>query len=102
MSCNYVYVFNGGKERYKQLSKRMARKVFNDGTPVYLLPNKVSSECLRSDFKGFVSPCVVRYDKKEPLTNAFGEQFDKVLAYFEQYNCNAELGRYAHYYIRLD
>lgn len=102
MSCNFVYVFNGGKDRFKQLSKTSARKAFNDGTPVYLLPNKVSSECLRPGYKGFVSPCVVRYSKEEPLTNEFGEQFDKAVLYFEHFNCDSELGHYAHYYIRLN
>lgn len=78
---------------YKKVTKPIARKLFNEGVDIYLLPCKVSETSLTG--KGFIiSPCII--SKSEEGDN----QFDRVVNYFEHYNCNNEMGYYAHYYIK--
>lgn len=98
MNCNkdFVWVFNNGADKFKQLLKPMARRAFNDGKKIYLLPCKVNAICLDPKHVGFVSPCVVEHKENEGVN-----QFDRTVNSFEYYNCNSELGYYAHYYIRI-
>ena len=98
MSYNkdFVWVFNDGRDKFKQLSKPIARKSFRSGEKIYVLPCKVNPMCLDPKHVGFVSPCVIEFKEDEG-----DNQFDRLINMFECHNCNAELGYYAHYYIRV-
>ena len=81
---------------YKKVTKPTARKLFNSGTPVYLLPSKVNAFMVfDNNYKGFIQPVVISY-KEDRGEN----QFDRTVNEFEYYNCNSEMGYYAHYFIK--
>ena len=81
---------------YKKVTKPTARKLFNSGTPVYLLPSKVNAFMVfDNNDKGFIQPVVISY-KEDRGEN----QFDRTVNEFEYYNCNSEMGYYAHYFIK--
>lgn len=85
-------------DEFVKVNKPRARKLFNSGVPVYLLASKVNAYCaFDSKLCGFITPCMVQYKKDE------GEnQFDRTVMYFEHYNCNSEIGYYAHYFIKKE
>lgn len=87
-------------ENYIQVNKSRARKLFNKGVPVYLLASKVNAYYafdIESKTQGIITPCMVQY-KKDEVEN----QFDRAVMYFEYYNCNSEMGYYAHYFIKKE
>lgn len=81
---------------YKKVTKPTARKLFNSGTPVYLLPSKVNAFIVFDrNYKGAIQPVVISHKEDD------GEnQFDRTVNEFEYYNCNSEMGYYAHYFIK--
>lgn len=81
---------------YKKVNKPTARKLFNGGKEVYLLPNKANPIVLDPNYKGMYEPVVIT--KKGDEDN----QFDRLVNSFEYYNCNNEVGYYAHYYIKIN
>lgn len=71
---------------YKRIRKDEARRLYNEGTTIYLLPWKVYPD----DNHPWIKPYKME-----------GGPFEKVVNEFEYYNCNiAELGYYAAYYIK--
>lgn len=79
---------------YKKVNKPTARKLYNNGITVYLLPCKVSEVALTSK-NSWVSPVEISL-----LTCAHSaNKFDRTVNEYEYYNCNAELGYYASYYV---
>ena len=48
-----------------------------------------------NNYKGFIQPVVISY-KEDGGEN----QFDRTVNEFEYYNCNSEMGYYAHYFIK--
>lgn len=83
---------------FVKVNKPRARKLFNSGVPVYLLASKVNAYCaFDKELCGFITPCRVEY-KEDGGEN----QFDRTVMYFEAYNCNSELGYYAHYFINKE
>ena len=69
---------------FKQINKTMARKLYNDGITINLIPCKCNINGV------WVSLCQVN--------NSEGQNFDSVLnSYY--YNCIPELGRYPHYFV---
>lgn len=73
---------------YRQVQRRTAKKLYNEGKTIYLLPCKCN----------IGNMWVQLYE----LSNNDDESWDIVLNYYTYYNCNCELGRYAHFYIKLD
>lgn len=69
--------------QFKRITKGVARKLFNKGHDVYVLPCNVRLDSI------WVSPTLIpkEYD------------FDKVINEYTYYNCNRELGTYCSYYI---
>ena len=78
-----IELLSGGKI-YKRVDKRVARKLFDGGGIVYLVPCR-ANPC--SDWVGLISI------RKESAG------FDTVINEFEYYNCNTELGKRAAYYV---
>lgn len=65
-----------------KIRKNVARKLFNEGTEIYLCP------------------CNMRVDTaiKVKKTDSRND-FDKLVNEFAYYNCNSERGRYTSYYV---
>ena len=81
---------------YKKVTKPTARKLFNSGCDIFLLPSKVNAFMVfDNNDKGFIQPVVISY-KEDGGEN----QFDRTVNEFEYYNCNSEMGYYAHYFIK--
>lgn len=78
---------------FKRVNKPTARKMYNLGEEIYLLPCKVPMRTYPDS--SFIQP--VKISKATSTTNA--NHFDRTVNEFEYYNCNAELGYYAHYYV---
>lgn len=68
-----------------KINKTKARKLFEQGKTIGLIPCKVSIECV------YICMIYVRKD--------IDKNFDDVVNRFEYYNCNNQVGRYASYYI---
>lgn len=71
---------------WKKINKAQARKVFNNLGTVYLLPSNLSSESMWGFPYGI--------NQETELT------FEGAVNAFRYYNCNNELGRYVHYFIK--
>lgn len=83
----------------KRVQKRTAKKLWEQGIEVYMMPCK----CNLGGF--WIMPCPM------PNINSFDETdkgicerigitlFQKVVNSFECYNCNNEMGLYTHFYI---
>ena len=82
---------------YKRINKPTARKMFNRGYTLYLLPCKVSDSVVTNTPHDYdwLRPLEISL----PTSNHEANQFDRTVNEFEYYNCNAELGYYAHYYV---
>lgn len=74
-----------------QLNKTKARKYYNDGKTIVLLPSNYNiDECTVCCYGTFVT--------KNELN--FGDSFDKIVKAFEYYRCiNSQTGRYTHYFL---
>ena len=82
---------------YKRINKPTARRMFRKGYSIQLLPCKVSDSVLTKvphDYD-WIKPIEISLDTCKHETN----HFDRTVNEFEYYNCNAELGYYAHYYV---
>lgn len=79
---------------YKRVNKPTARKMFNMGCSILLLPCKVNESAVDGSHP-WVKPLNINITKCEYEMN----QFDRTVRDYEYYNCNAELGYYSHYYV---
>lgn len=74
---------------YKRINKAMARKEYNNGNSVYILPCKVRLD------NAWFKPAMINRN------NLDNESFEKIINAFEYYNCSYnELGKYASYYLK--
>ena len=73
-----------------RLDKRAARKAFNSGAEIMVIPCKCNPENAFINFGVWVS--------KNEMSDDY--DFDQFVNAFEFYNCNPETGRYASYYAR--
>lgn len=82
---------------YKRVNKATARKMYNHGCSILLLPCKVGESALyeSTSQNHWVRPYSMSLMTSEEETN----RFDRAVNTYEYYNCNAELGYYAHYYV---
>lgn len=83
---------------YKRVRKNVARRLFNEGVKIYLLPCKIREEFISKSTDPFCLFVVETSLDEEDETKTF----DKVVNAFEYYNCNSEAGYYAKYYIKED
>jgi len=95
---NLVYHHNG--KTYTQVSKAKARKAYNAGQPVALVPSNLNP---RSPFVGFFIIADSDFDG-DNLTYSVPkeerENFDERVYYFSLYNCvSSETGRYPNYFL---
>lgn len=82
-------------ESYVKVRKEIARKFYNQGFDVRLLPCKVSEQALYAK-NAWVQAVIINKKDSEETKNAF----DRTVNSYRYYNCqNAELGYYPHYYI---
>lgn len=74
---------------YKKVNKATARKMYNMGCSIMLLPCKVRFD------NEWIRPYSMSLMTSEETEN----RFDRAVRIYECANCNAELGYYASYYV---
>lgn len=75
-------------KNWKRISKRTAKKYYNEGKGVYLLPCNFNPENI------WQAPMLVKYSQEK-------DYFNRSVIAFEYYNCgDRERGYYAAYYVR--
>lgn len=82
---------------YKRITKPVARKMYNEGYDISLIPCCVSSRVLGGNHL-WLKPVTLNIKDCEYTEN----KFDRMVNDFEYYNCNAELGYYPHYFVSTD
>ena len=81
---------------YKKVTNPIARKMYNIGCDILLLPCKVNAFIVfDKNYRGFVQPVTISL--KTCIHDA--NKFDRSVNDFEYYNCNSEMGYYSHYYV---
>lgn len=78
-------ILEKNKVRVRRIGKREARRRYNNGEEILLAPHKANVEL----FGGWIS-------------NANCGKFDILVNEHEFFNCNAELGKYAAYYMKIE
>ena len=77
-----------------KINKTRARRLFNEGITIYLLPCNVGLSSI------WVKPCPINNRELNEFMNIDISYFDSQVNNFEYYNCNCnELGKYSHFYI---
>lgn len=74
---------------YKRISKPKARRLFNDGADVYILPHKIMPGGL------WYEP----FNMRESLDD-HRKDFDEIGSRYTYYNCMAETGHYVSFYVK--
>ena len=80
---------------FKRVTKPIARKMFNSGITIYVLPCKVKETAL--DCQSWIQPAI--FDITSTQLDSLYNKFDRAVNEYEFHNCNAEVGYYAHYYV---
>ena len=81
---------------YKRVNKPTARKMFNMGCSILLLPCKVNDSIVfEENYGGFFQPITINITTCGHDSN----KFDRTINEVEYYNCNAEVGYYLHYFV---
>ena len=81
--------------KYKRVTKPNARKMYRMGCDILLLPCKVNDSVVDGSHP-WVKPVIINSNGcKYDAIN----KFDRSVNEYEYYNCNAELGYYAHYFV---
>ena len=80
---------------YKRVNKPTARRMFNKGYNIKLIPCKVSYVAIYTEGNEWFTPITICITDSKEDSN----KFDRAVNEYEYYNCNAELGYYAHYYV---
>ena len=85
---------------YKQIQKRTARKLFDQGKTVYTIPCKAN---IFSNWIEFMEVNINKFDNtdREIYKRLNISLFDKVINEIMAYN-NAELGNYLNFYIKIE
>ena len=79
---------------YKRVIKPLARKMYNCGISVLLIPCRVNESVLTNK-DSIIQPVTISILDSDSDIN----RFDRAVNNFEYYNCNADLGYYSHYYV---
>ena len=77
-------IYNGLE--LKQVNKTLARKLFNEGMTVYILPSNMRVN------NAWTRPLDINKEM-------YDMSFDKIVNSFEYYNCSNETGLYSHFLI---
>jgi len=78
-----------GNERFKRVSKTVARRHWLNGGGILILPCNVNFRCQ------FIKPYAISGNQ-----NSTESQFNTLVELYEFYNCNNEVGKYASFYIQ--
>ena len=77
--------------KFIRVQKKTARKLYNQGLEILIVPNKVDP----------LNRWGIGYYANKDDGDGFERDFDKVVSYFEYYNCQYnELGKYAAFYAK--
>ena len=86
---------------FTRVNKTKAKKLYNEGKKIYIIPCKVYP-----DFNGmWIKPFELQYTEEMKQKDAeypdlaFQNTFDSRVNSFEFYNCNSELGNYTAFYV---
>ena len=89
---NEVFYSHDLKCRVKQISKRTARKLWDEGREIYLHSSNMRFDNMwqhlmpaGKDYYSFV-----------------GYTFDQVCSSYETFNCDNERGRYIHFFVKAE
>ena len=82
---------------YTRVNKPTARKMYNQGCSILLLPCKVNNSAVNGS-SAWVKPVTINLSTCTHDAN----KFDRSVNDYEYYNCNAELGYYSHYFVSED
>lgn len=82
---------------YVKINKTLARKMYNSSYPIKLFACRVNGLAVLENehYMGFLPPVTIQLVTSKYKTKCF----DSDVAEFEFYNCNNELGKYAHFYV---
>ena len=85
---------------YKQVQKRTAERMFNEGMNICIVPCKANPHSPWLSFSTINNQKMTYgYNSANEQGNAKKELFHNIINQYEYYNCNSELGSYASYYI---
>lgn len=82
---------------YTRISKRTAKKMYNSGKSVYIVPCKVYP----SDNGHWIKPWEINKNFKN-YSELMYISFDSRILNYEYYNCNCELGYCTAFYEKLE
>lgn len=85
---NNIITLNG--KTWKQVQKRTAKKIYEEGKDVYFIPCKMNSN----------SPCSLGMIQNRDLWGQY-RTFEQLCENYWVYNCNHETGLYPHFYIEI-
>lgn len=88
-------------ETYRKVNKIKARKLFNNGVKLKLLPCKIN-QCVLYGNNPWMRPFEVSLELsvvKHLIDDGKGDIFDFVVRHYEYYNCNNEVGKYTSFYV---
>ena len=78
---------------YKRVTKGKARKLYNKGCTIHLLPCRVSQVALYHTDNSFVQPLSISLNKCY-------RDFDKLVNEYEYYNCtDTTMGKHTNFYV---
>ncbi len=80
--------------KFRRVTKPTARKLYDRGCKILLLPCNVSESALDGS-NMWIKPVTISQDTCAEQFN----KFDRTVRSFQYYNCNSELGYYPHYYV---
>lgn len=86
-----VFYSNGLSKSMRQVSKTIARKVFENGGEVYLLASNMRFDNM------WMSPMLVKKEGQQ----YDGYTFDQIVNNYMCYNCDSVRGRYPNYFVEL-
>ena len=87
--------------KYRRIRKDKARRLYNDGKTVYIVPCNVYPDNSNPWIKPFeLKKATIdkQYEGYDELKQLYS--FDSRINNFEYYNCNYELGYYTAFYIK--
>ena len=85
-----------GKE-YQQIQKRTAERLFNEGWLINIISCNANPNS--PWINGFYELSIELLSKHDDYIPEYDNDFKKHVNSYEYYNCNSELGKYAHFYI---
>lgn len=82
---------------YKQVQKRTAKRLFDERKTIYVISCNANPNS--QWINGFYELSLELLEQKDDYIKEYDSDFQKHVNTYEYYNCNSELGKYAHFYI---